>query len=194
MMSRFLHDSVGQNLTALGLQLDLIRMDLERAAPEVGARVAEVQKVLGEMMEHVREYSYELNPATVERAGLRAALDRLAVRSRPRFTGTLRVNVDPSLKIEPKLAGAIYQIAQEALENAVRHSGCSSVDILIKSSRNSTILEVRDNGRGFDPGDIQGSHRGLGLLSMEHYAAQAGMTLAIISAREIGTTVRAATG
>jgi len=67
MMSRFLHDSVGQNLTALGLQLDLIRMDLERAAPEVGARVAEVQKVLGEMMgRHVREYSYELNPATVE--------------------------------------------------------------------------------------------------------------------------------
>jgi len=193
-MSRFLHDSVGQNLTALGLQLDLIRMDLERVAPEVGGRVAEVQKMLGEMMEQVREYSYELNPATVERAGLRSALDRLAVRSRERFTGSLRVNVDPSLKIEPKLAGAVYQIVQEAVENAVQHSGCSSVDISIKSSRTGTILEVRDNGRGFDPDDIQGSHRGLGLLSMEHYAAQAGLSLSVVSGREIGTTVRAATG
>ena len=193
MMSRFLHDSVGQNLTALGLQLDLIRMDLESAAPEVGARVAEVQKVLGEMMEHVREYSYELNPATVERAGLRTALDRLAIRVRQRFSGMLRVNVDPSLKIEPKLAIAIYQIVQEAVQNAVEHSGCSSIDISLKTVRVGTILEVRDNGHGFDPDDILNSHRGLGLLSMEHYAAQAGLALSIVSTRETGTTVRATT-
>ena len=53
-------------------------------------------------MESVREYSYELNPSTVERAGLRPALDRLAGRMRERFPGTLRVNVDPSLKLDPK--------------------------------------------------------------------------------------------
>ena len=75
MASQFLHDSVGQNMTALGLQLDLIRMDLETISPETGARVAEVQKTLEAMMQEVREYSYELNPSTVERAGLRAALD-----------------------------------------------------------------------------------------------------------------------
>ena len=80
MLSKFLHDSVGQNLTALGLQLDLIRMDLETTSPDVCARIGEMQKLLEEMMEDVREYSYELNPSTVERAGLRAALDRLAAR------------------------------------------------------------------------------------------------------------------
>ena len=72
--------------------------------------------------------------------------------------------------------------------------GCSSLDISLKSSRTGTVLEVRDNGRGFDPDDVQGSHRGLGLLSMEHYAAQAGLSLSIISARDVGTTIRAATG
>jgi signal transduction histidine kinase len=190
-MSRFLHDSVGQNLTALGLQLDLIRMDLETGAPEVGERVTEVQKALGEMMEAVREYSYELNPATVERAGLRTALDRLAVRSRERFAGVLRVNVDPSLKVEPGLASAMYQIAQEAVDNAVLHSGCSAIDISLKTARTGTVLEVRDNGRGFDPDDILGGNRGLGLLSMEHYAAQAGLELSIVSTRDIGTMVRA---
>jgi len=191
MMSRFLHDSVGQNLTALGLQLDLIRMDIEVTAPEVGNRVAEVQKSLGEMMEAVREYSYELNPSTVERAGLRNALDRLAARCRDRFTGALRVNVDPSLKVEPGLASALYHIAQEAVENAVQYSGGSNIDIFLKTARSSTVLEVRDNGRGFDPDNIEGGHRGLGLLSMEHYAAQAGLELSIVSARDVGTTIRA---
>jgi signal transduction histidine kinase len=192
-MSRFLHDAVGQNLTALGLQLDLIRMDVEHDAPAISARVAEIQHVLEDMMEKVREYSYALNPATVERAGLRSALDRLAVRARERFTGNLRVNVDPSVKIEPELAAAFYQIAQEAVENAVQHAACSSIDISLRIGRNGTVLEVRDNGRGFDPDDIAGGNRGLGLMSMEHYAAQAGLDLAIASTRGNGTTVRAAT-
>ena len=72
-----------------------------------------MQKVLEEMMERVREYSYELNPSTVERAGLRPALDRLAARVRERFTGTLRLNVDPSLKLDPKVASAMYQLRRK---------------------------------------------------------------------------------
>ncbi len=190
-VSRFLHDSVGQNLTALGLQLDLIRMDLEGLSPATCARVGEVQTLLGEMMERVREYSYELNPAEVERAGLRAALDRLNARFRGRYSGTLRVNVSPTLKLDPAPARAMYQIAQEALENAVQHSGCSTIEIAIKSTRTGTALEVRDNGRGFDREDLAAGRRGLGLLSMEHYAAQGGLELTITNGKEKGTTVRA---
>jgi signal transduction histidine kinase len=193
MVSRFLHDSIGQNLTALGLQLDLIRMDMETVSADACQRIGDVQRLLEEMMESVREYSYELNPSTVERAGLRPALDRLAGRIRTRFPGTLRLNVDPSLKLDPKLASALYQILQEGVENAVQHSGCSAIEIAVKSTRTGTILEVRDNGRGFDPADLVSGRRGLGLLSMEHYAAQAGLDLAITSTRETGTTVRAAT-
>jgi signal transduction histidine kinase len=192
MVSRFLHDSVGQNLTALGLQLDLVRMDLESVSPDACRRIGDIQKLLEEMMESVREYSYELNPSAVERAGLRPALDRLAGRIRTRFPGTLRLNVDPSLKLDPELATALYQILQEGVENAVQHSGCSAIEIAVKSTRTGTLLEVRDNGRGFDPADLVSGGRGLGLLSMEHYAAQAGLELTITSTREAGTTVRAA--
>jgi signal transduction histidine kinase len=193
MVSRFLHDSMGQNLTALGLQLDLIRMDMESASPDTCQRIGGIQKLLEEMMESVREYSYELNPSMVERAGLRPALDRLAGRIRTRFPGTLRLNVDPSLRLDPKLASALYQILQEGVENAVQHSGCSTIEIAVKSTRTGTVVEVRDNGRGFDPADLVSGRRGLGLLSMEHYAAQAGLELVITSTRETGTTVRAAT-
>ena len=192
MVSRFLHDTVGQNLTALGLQLDLIRMDLENVQPWTCARVVEIQQILEAMMQRVREYSYELNPSTVERAGLRPALDRLTGRIRGRFTGSMRVNVDPSLKIDPKIASAMYQIAQEAVENAVQHASCSAIEIAIKSTRAAIALEIKDNGKGFDTSDLLRGCRGLGLLSMEHYAAQAGLDLSITSNREMGTTVRAA--
>jgi PAS domain S-box-containing protein len=192
MASKFLHDTVGQNLTALGLQLDLVRMDLESPAPEVCQRIEEVQKVLGTVMEDVREYSYRLNPSTVERAGLRTALDRLLLRVRGRFTGSIRLNVDPSLKLDPVIAPALFHIAQEAIENALRHAACSAIEIAVKSTRNGPSLEVRDNGHGFDPADLAAGRRGLGLLSMEHYAAQAGLSLSIVSGRNSGTTVHAA--
>ena len=79
----------------------------------------------------------------------------------------------------------------EAVKNAVQHAICSSIEIAVKSTRTGIILEVRDNGRGFDPGDLLQGRRGLGLLSMEHYAAEAGLELSILSTRERGTTVRA---
>jgi len=192
MLSKFLHDAVGQNLTALGLQLDLARMDVESVSPETCVRIGEIQKVLETIMEQVREYSYHLNPSAVERAGLRSALDRLVTHIRGRFTGGLRVNVDPSLKLDPKVALAFYHIAQEAVENSLQHSGCSAIEIAVKSTRTGATVEVRDNGRGFDPADILGGSRGLGLLSMEHYAAQAGLDLSIASDKKTGTTVRAA--
>jgi signal transduction histidine kinase len=192
MAARFLHDSVGQNLTALGLQLDLVRMDLENISPVINARVMEIQHMLGIMMEEVREYSYELNPATVERAGLRPALDRLVSRMRQRFPGTLRVNADPSLRLDPQIASPLFHIAQEAVENAVRHAACSAIEIAVKSTHNGAILEVKDNGRGFDPADVVTVRRGLGLLSMEHYAAQAGLRLTVTSGGGKGTVVRAA--
>ena len=190
MAPQFLHDSVGQNLTAFGLQLDLIRMDLESVFPATCARILEVQKTLESMMEEVREYSHELNPATVERAGLRSALDRVASRLLHRFKGWLRIKVDPSLKLDPKIASALFHIAQEALENAVQHAGCSNIEIAVKSTRKATVLEVKDDGQGFDPDDILGVRRGLGLLSMEHFAAQAGLLLTITSSADSGTLVR----
>lgn len=191
MAAQFLHDKIGQNLTALGLQLDLVRMDLEPASPKAVARVVEVQKMLEGLMEEVRRYSFELNPSIVERAGLRMALDRLASQMRERFKGTLRVNADPSLKIATNVALALYSIAEEAVENAVQHAGCSTIEIAVKSTTAGPCLEVRDNGRGFDPAEILG-RRGLGLLTMEQHAAQAGLDLSFRGTGRGGAIVRAA--
>src|SRR5207248_3409193 len=119
--ARFLHDTIGQDLTALGFQLDLVRLDLERLSPETCARVSEVQRLLEGVMEDVRKFSYELKPSTVERVGLRPALNELIARLRTRVSGALRVSMEASRKQDPKIASAMYQMAQAALENAVQH-------------------------------------------------------------------------
>lgn len=194
MVARFLHDSIGQTLTALGLQLELARMDLESGAADVPARLQDVQRILGQMMDDVRHYVNELNPSTVERSGLAPALERLAARIREQFHGELRVQVDPALRLSPRVGAALYRVAHEAAENALKHSGCYSLEIIVQSTSTGTILEVRDDGRGFDSAEISGVFRGLGLLSMEHYAVQAGVELSVASSREAGTVVRASAG
>jgi signal transduction histidine kinase len=190
-LARFLHDDVGQCLSAVGLQLDLLRMDFEEGCPEVAPRTREMQQTLEIVMAGVRDYSYALNPDLVQRAGLFAALDRLAGRNRKEFSGILRFLPDTTLRFPPAVGSALYTIAQEAVENAIQHSGCSTIELIIKSTRNGPALEVRDNGSGFNSADLGGSHRGLGLLVMEHYAEQVGLRLSVDSEKGRGTVVRA---
>ena len=189
---KFLHNVVGQNLAALGLRLDLVRMDLDGQPPAACRRIEEMQTLLESIMEQVRDFSYELNPSAVERVGLRSALERLAVRVRSEFDGTVRIEVDSSVAFQPSGALALYQIAEEAAENAVCHSGCSSIEIAVRSAGGGASLEVRDNGHGFDPDNLERMRSGLGLLTMEHHAAGAGLSLSISSSRQSGTVVSAA--
>src|ERR1017187_7867549 len=81
-ISRILHDEVGQVLSAVGLQLDLLRMDLDEQSVETPSRIVDIQKVLEQAVGQVRDLSYELNPSVVERTGLQFALDRLVGRHR----------------------------------------------------------------------------------------------------------------
>jgi PAS domain S-box-containing protein len=189
-LARFLHDEVGQSLSAVGLQLDLLRMDFEAVAKDIGTRTAELQAMLETIMAGVRDFSYELNPDVVERAGLHAAMDRLVGRIRKNFSGNLRLMDDSSLRLPPPVGSAVYKIAVEALENALQHSGCSQIEVIIKSTPNGPALEIRDNGKGFDSIDLGGHHRGLGLLVMEHYAEQANLRLSVSSEKGKGTAVR----
>ena len=187
---RLLHDHVGQYLSAAGLQLDLLRMDLADSAFPIAGRTAEIQATLDTVMGLVRDLNHELNPAVAERMGLRAALDRLAGRLRTDFKGNVRLLADATAQPSPEAAAALYRIAQEAAGNAVRHAGCSLIELLLKSLRNGIALEIRDNGHGFEvPEGLDGT--GLGLLAMRYHADRAGIELEIQSAPGSGTVVRA---
>jgi signal transduction histidine kinase len=188
-LARLLHDHAGQYLTAAGLQLDLLHLDLEENAIPQAARTAEIQRSLELVMEAVRDLGHQLSPTGVERTGLGMALDGLARRLRSDFHGIVRVLAEPAALPPPTAAAALYRIAEEAAVNAARHSGGTTIEILLKSSRQGLALEIRDNGHGFPPGD--GVSSGLGLVIMEQYAEQAGLDLHIDSRPGQGTVVKA---
>lgn len=190
-ISRVLHDEVGQVLSAVGLQLDLLRMDLNDGVVDSQKRILEIQKFLEQAVAQVRDLSYELNPSIVERTGLNLALDRLTGRHRRTFRGTLRLFFDPSIRVVLPVATAMYKIAEQALENAVHHSRCSQIEVLFKPVKQTIALEVRDNGTGFNLEKVTADARGLGLHLMRYHAAQAGLRLSISSTPEKGTIIKA---
>jgi len=189
-LSRLLHDEVGQTLGAVGLHLDLLRMDLNENPSACEARISEIQAMLERAMAHVRDLSYELNPNVVERAGLPSALDRLAGRFRKGYAGTIRLLVDSTAHIPGQAAAAMYKIAEQAIENAVAHAGASQVEILVGPSRQGYCLEVRDDGTGFRMDDPAVS-KGLGTRLMTYQAEQAGLGYSLVSEPGKGTIVKA---
>ncbi len=191
-LGQILHDHVGQNLSAVGLQLDLLRMDLAENSVPAPTRVDQIQEMLETLIGLVRDVNRDLDVAPADRIGLRAALDALAGRLRGSFKGNVRVFADATAPPPPpKIAAALYRIAQEAAGSAARREGCSAIEILVKSLRSGTALEVRDNAATGDGAGSPFESGALDLLVMQHFAEAAGIELQIESVPEKGTMVRA---
>lgn len=191
-ISRLLHDEVGQVLSAVGLHLDVLRLDIKDRAPEIVGRTSEIQRMLEGAVQQVRRLSYQLCPEPLERAGLSAALRHLTGRAQQLFSGALEVDCPNSLNLPAAASLALYRIAEQALDNAVRHSGASRIRVVLRAGPRRGALEIRDNGRGFDPARARRRPAGLGLPLMECYARDAGLDLRITSAPGRYTIVKIA--
>jgi signal transduction histidine kinase len=171
-VSRLLHDEVSQVLSAVGLQLDAMRMDFRAEAPGVDGRATEIQELLEQAIEQLRDITNELNPSIVERAGLQFALDRLIGKARSGFSGTLRLHFDPALRVPTILAKAFYKISECALDLAKAMPGCSLIDIHVKRAQGEYVLEISDNGQVDAAAPAP-----LGQLLMDYYASKNHVTL-----------------
>jgi signal transduction histidine kinase len=193
-LSRLLHDELGQILTAAGLQLDLVRLDFRDKAPELDARIAAIQDLLEKAVVRIRQLSYELDPAVVEKAGLGFALEQLVGRYRQKFDGPIRLLLDLPRRLPTEVAAAFYKIADQALANAVQHARSPRVEVMVHPSPEGILMEIRDWGVGLTAAEAGRRRRGLGLLLMEYFASQAGLRLSIESAPGHGTVVKAVYG
>jgi signal transduction histidine kinase len=176
--ARTLHDDIGPTLAAAGLHLDALRFDLARKVPDIAERTREIQAVLEEGMEGLRQLSRQLNPSLVERAGLPFALDRSAEMARQRFPGPLRVSINCAAAIPAPCAIAMHQAAEHALDNAVRHAGATRISLALTGKRGARI-EIRDNGKGFDPAAERAAPKGIGLFLMDSLAARHGFQVSV---------------
>ncbi len=151
-LSRELHDQVGQGLSALGINLNLIRGQLGKEPPaSLSARFEAPLELVTEITDKIRNVMAELHPPVLSDYGLAAALRWYAERMKQQ-TG-LEVLVEGEL-IEPRLSlahsAALFRIAQEALTNVVKHAGVNRAKIVLQALPNEIRLEISDQGRGFN--------------------------------------------
>ncbi len=189
-LARELHDSVTQTLYSLTLFAEWTRGLVEaqewQPAKERLDRIGEIaQQALKEM----RLLVYELRPSALEQDGLIGALQRRLGAVEQRAGVQTQLIAESPLRLTPVVAEGMYRIAQEALNNALKHAAATQVTIEIKGNGHGTILAVSDNGNGFDPTVVNG-RGGLGLTSMRERATQLGGMLEVISQLGQGTTIK----
>jgi len=188
-LARELHDSVPQVLYGIGLGAHTAREALEveddpaQAVESIDYVLTLAEAGLAEM----RALIFELRPESLEREGLVAALTKQVAVLRTRYNLTVEAELGEEPHVGLEMKHALYRVAQEALHNIVKHARADMVVLRLAEETNEIILEVRDNGRGFDPAGPFPGH--LGLRSMHERVAKMGGSLAIESVPGQGTRV-----
>jgi signal transduction histidine kinase len=190
-----LHDVVSQKLFSLVLAAEAAATMLERDRGAAGAQIARTGELAREALEELRALILELRPADLERDGLDGALRKHVEVLRQIH----RVDIDLDLAAGVSAGdggrdGEILRIAQEAIQNALRHAGAGRVSVRLAAGNGGVVLEVADDGVGFDPADPELRSKRLGLTSMEERAERLRGRLEIRSAPAAGTTVRLEAG
>jgi PAS domain S-box-containing protein len=189
-----LHDRVGQNLSALNINLDIALGALGEAAhPEARARLADALALVEATLQTLENVMADLRPPLLEEYGLGAALGWY-VQEFVRRTG-LEIEFEDLVreqnrKLAREPAVALFRIAQEALTNVAKHAGAEHVWLRLEADPEHMCLTVRDNGRGFEPGSPTRPGR-LGMTTMKERAIAAGGSLVLESASDKGTTLSA---
>ena len=183
-----LHDSVGQELTGLGLMAEELVDRLEEHSRAEAGLAGKVSGGLKRTLGQVRALSRGLIPVDVDAGGLMAALSELAARVTGQggaactFTCAEPVPVGDNVQ-----ATHLYRITQEAVTNALRHGRARHIDVSLRPDGPHILLEVRDDGDGIRDQDPKG--RGAGLRTMRHRASLIGASLIITAAGPGGGTV-----
>jgi PAS domain S-box-containing protein len=177
-LSRELHDRVGQNLTALKINLDILQTGLaSHGSDEVRARVADSAALLEATMDTIENVMSELRPPMLDDHGLAAALDWHA-RNFSMRTG-IAVAVRGSelvVRPAPQVEIALFRIAQEALNNVAKHARARRVEIALDHANGECVMSVQDDGIGFDYAAIASDKPkpGLGMVTMRERAQAVG--------------------
>lgn len=172
-IARDLHDDVSQRLAALVLEV----ASLERRPSAVPVELSRALRPLREQLEHlsddVHTLAYRLHPSLLEHAGLRPAVED-HVQQVSRRTGVpvhLKI-LDVPNAVPLDQATCLFRVMQESVQNVVKHAGATTVTVQLRGSSKGVGLSVVDNGKGFDPQDMQTNQQGLGLSSMEERLRQ----------------------
>jgi PAS domain S-box-containing protein len=188
-IAREVHDELGQSLTALKMELSLLRQRLG-GQPALDQRVARIISMVESTIDVVRHVASNLRPSALD-FGLVAAIEWLAEDFSLRWEIPCDVLVDsPDVSIGDGPATALFRIVQESLTNIARHAGASRVEIRLHRDDCTLHLAICDDGIGFDLVHPRHEGNGFGLLGMRERALNIGARLTIESQPGAGTRIR----
>ena len=184
-----LHDAVSQKLYSLVLTAEAAGTLLERNADEARAKVVKLQGIARDALDELRSLIFELRPPDLARDGLCGALRKHVEVLRRVQSANVAMEGDLELASDPRRDAEVFRIAQEAVQNALRHAHANRVLVRLGRENGRLQLDVVDDGVGFDPQAPEVRSQRLGLTSMEQRAERIGGYLEIRSTKGEGTTV-----
>jgi signal transduction histidine kinase len=180
-----LHDDVSQQAVALAIDLQRITDAPPATAQKI---VREAQTRVKSLLKSVHDLSHRLHPANLRLVGLLGALGQLQ-RDLSRPGIMITVSSENVAAILPDdIALCLFRIAQEAMQNAIKHSGARNITVQLKGDKEAIALTVIDDGAGFDVDAAAG--KGLGLISMHERAESVGGMLRVVSRKGAGTRLQ----
>jgi len=190
-ISREIHDELGQALTALKLDLSLIRRRLlSDGLPEPAAKIQEIELDASRVIRAVRKIATDLRPGILDELGVVAAIKWMAKNFRNRTGISCKVTIQGADNISDSARStAIFRVVQEAMTNVMRHAAASQVNVSLEKKDDTLLLEVRDNGIGIKEERIFHS-KSLGLVGIRERVLMLGGEASISGKPGKGTIVR----
>ena len=190
-IARELHDRIGQDLSTLGLLLASLRAGLPPGSRNAAKKpLNDIQGLLKSMVANVRDVMAELRPPVLDDYGLLAALQQLATEFAQR-TGIAAELA--GVELQPRLPSVVettmFRISQEALNNVAKHARAKHVAISLHAAADRIVLEIADDGIGFDASKTPPDQRHWGLGTMRERAEEAGIAFVLESTPGAGTRV-----
>jgi PAS domain S-box-containing protein len=184
-----LHDGLGQELTGISLMLRSLSKSAANAAFDASLELDEIIALVNHAIQSSRRMALGISPVTLERGGLLPALQTLIAWSRDSYNidVRLRVSMRSPLIIGESAAAHLYLIAQEAINNAVRHGNARSIAVTLRANRVLVSLSITDDGVGIAEKPARGA--GMGLKLMQYRSATIGGVMRIKRLPQGGTRI-----
>jgi signal transduction histidine kinase len=192
-ISRELHDSTGQLLAALKMNLTRLKGEIPRSNPEADRLINDTASVVDEMSRQLRTMSYLLHPPLLDEAGLASAVTWYVEGFATRSTIDVRLELPEDLgRLPQDMEITIFRLVQESLTNIHRHSNSKTAVIRVVRGEQEVQVEITDEGKGFTSSGAGGNNPrpGVGILGMKERVRRFGGTIDISSSKS-GTRVRA---
>jgi len=191
-ISRELHDETAQILSAFSLELAALHNRLDEPAERLAPNLERLQTLSKEMYQGIYRLVHDLRPAQLDDLGLVAAIQNLIGDECCKMSLDVSLHVSGAAqRITPEIETVLYRVAQAALTNVARHARTQQAEIRICFDEDKVVMQVKDQGIGFNPDDDFIAPRGWGLEGMKERTAAVGGQLTIDSQLKKGTIVTA---